>query len=96
MRRIGIADHHGKGAGFQRLLHGPQQVLRPLQRDGDEASAGQAQPLQPMAIKPPVLALLSCEAAPQQWPVFLIVGKAAQRQGKCKAHGGRLIAIGCG
>ena len=96
MRRIGIADDDAQGAGFQRLLHGPQQVLRPLQRDGNETWAGQAQPLQPVAIKPPVLAFLSFEAAPQQWPPLLRIGEAAQRQGQGKAHGGRLIAIGHG
>ncbi len=96
MRHIGIADDDAQGTGFQRLLHGPQHVLRPLQRDGDETRAGQAQPFQPMAIKPSVFTLLPFEAAPQQWPPLLWVGEAAQRQGQGKTHGGRLIAIGYG
>ena len=96
MGRVGIADHHRQGAGFQRLLHGPQQRLWPLQRDGNEALAAKPQPLQPMTIKPSVFALLGSQPAPQQWPPLLRIGEAAQRQGKGKAHGGRLIAIGHG
>ena len=96
MRRIGIADHHAKGTGFQRLLHGPQQRLRLLQRDGDEALPLEAQPLQPMAIKPPMLALLGGQPAPQKRPAFLGVGQAAQRQRQRKAHGGGLVTIGAG
>ena len=91
---IGIADDDGECTGFQRLLHGPQQCLRLLQRDGDEACTRQAQPFQSMAIEPTVLALLFRKAAPQQRAALLRIGQAAERQCECKTHGGWRIAIG--
>ncbi len=94
MRGIGIADDDGECPGFERLLHGPQQRLRFFQRDGDEALALQAQPFQPMAIEPSMLAFLLRQAAPQQRTALLRVGQAAECQCQRKAHGGGGITIG--
>ena len=94
MSRLRIAQHSGHGAGLQRLLHGPQQAGGLLQRDGHETVAGKAEALQPMAIEPPMLALMRRQAAPQQRAAFAHVIQPPQRQGQCEAHGCRLVAIG--
>ena len=94
MRRLGIAQHRGNGAGFERLLHGPQQARRLLERDGHEAVARQAEAFQTMAIEPAMFALMGGEPTPQQRAALLGVAQAPQRQRQREAHGGRLVAIG--
>ena len=96
MRGFRIAQHGGHRAGLQRLLHGPQQARGLLQRDGHEAVARQAEAFEAMAIEPPMLALMGCQAAPQQRAALARVIQAAERQGQRETHGGRLVAIGTG
>lgn len=96
MDGLGIAEDCGEGAGFQRLFHEPEQGCWLFQRDGDQAAAGEAQALKPMAVEPAMLALHPGETAPQQGPPFRRIGEAAQRQGESEAHGGGHVAMGGG
>jgi len=74
---FGIAEDRGEGAGFQRLLHEPEQGCRLFQGDGDQAAAGEAQALEPMAVEPAMLAFHPGKAAPQQGPPFRRIVEAA-------------------
>ena len=94
MRRLGIAQNGGNRPRFQRLLHGPQQARGLLERNGHEAVARKAQPLQSVAIEPSVLALMRGQAAPQQRTAFPCVAQPPQGKRQREAHGRRLVAIG--
>ena len=94
--RVSIAQHGGHGTRFQRLLHGPQQACRLPERNGHEAVARQPQALQPVAIEPPVFALMAAQAAPQQRAALSRIAQAAEGEGEGKSHGSGLVAMGAG
>ncbi len=93
---IGIADDGGGGTGFQRLLHGPQQADGFPEGNRHEAVARQAQPLEPVAIKPAIFPLMGTQSAPEQRTALLAVAQAAECERQREAHGGGLVAMGAG